>query len=79
MVEIYSMFGKFLESIRARLRAREDEEALANLSDAALADIGLTRGDLVDLQIATAPARTEQAAAEPFLAGLAFPAAARFA
>ncbi|MFY9291329.1 MAG: DUF1127 domain-containing protein [Methylorubrum rhodinum] len=40
------MFIKLTEGVLSYLRARETEAALADLSDAALDDIGLTRAEI---------------------------------
>jgi len=69
------MFSKFLESVRTHFRARADEEALMNLSDAALDDIGLTRGAVSELRTGSEPARPEVMAITPLFAALAFPTA----
>ncbi|CAO4180420.1 DUF1127 domain-containing protein [Methylorubrum aminovorans] len=69
------MFSKVSESVRAYLRARANEEALMNLSDAALDDIGLTRGAVSELRTGSAPARPEAVSVAPLFAALAFPGA----
>ncbi|HEV2545141.1 MAG TPA: DUF1127 domain-containing protein [Methylobacterium sp.] len=69
------MFSKVSESVRAHLRARANEEALMNLSDAALDDIGLTRGAVSELRIGSEPARPEAVSVAPLFAALAFPSA----
>lgn len=45
------MFIKMMESALSYLRAKETEFALADLSDAALDDIGLSRADLGRLPV----------------------------
>lgn len=67
------MFSKVFESVRTHLRARADEEALMNLSDAALDDIGLTRAAVSELRAGFEPARPEATAIAPLFAALAFP------
>ena len=74
-IGVHLMFGKIFESVRARLRARADEEILANLSDAALADIGLTRAALPGLRSRIEPAPVEAKASEPLFMVFAFPMA----
>ncbi|CAO4144909.1 DUF1127 domain-containing protein [Methylorubrum aminovorans] len=69
------MFSKVSESVRAYLRARANEEALMNLSDAALDDIGLTRGAVSELRTGSTPARPEAVSVAPLFATLAFPSA----
>lgn len=44
--EVKAMFIKLTEGLLSYLRAKEVEVALADLSDAALDDIGLTRAEL---------------------------------
>ena len=59
------MFSKVFESVRAHLRARADQEALMNLSDAALDDIGLTRGALSELRTGPETARLIRRSGSP--------------
>ncbi|SOR28397.1 protein of unknown function [Methylorubrum extorquens] len=74
-IEAHLMFGKVFESVRARLRARADEEALMDLSDAALADIGLNRAALPGLRSRIEPAQVEAKAGETLFLSFAFPMA----
>ncbi len=67
------MFSKFFEGARAHLRARAEEETLTNLSDAALADIGLTRAALSGLRTRSEPAHVEVKASEPLFMASTFP------
>lgn len=69
------MFGKVFESVRAQLRARANEEALMDLSDSALADIGLSRAALPGLRSRIEPAPVEAKASEPLFMAFAFPMA----
>lgn len=55
------MFIKLTEGVLAYLRAKEIEVALADLSDAALDDIGLTRSDLGRVSVQPQAARPEAA------------------
>jgi uncharacterized protein YjiS (DUF1127 family) len=74
-IEAHSMFSKVFESVRAHLRARADQEALMNLSNAALDDIGLTRGALSELRTGPETARPGAVSVAPLFATLAFPTA----
>ncbi|WP_244573343.1 DUF1127 domain-containing protein [Methylorubrum populi] len=74
-IEAHLMFGKVFESVRARLRARAEEEVLANLSDAALADIGLTRAALPGRRSRLEPAPLDAKAGEPLFMTFALPMA----
>lgn len=67
------MFNKVFESVRAHLRARVEEETLMDLSDAALDDIGLTRGALSALRTGAELAYAEERTIAPLFAALAFP------
>ncbi len=53
------MFIKLTEGLLAYLRAKEMEVALADLSDAALDDIGLIRADLGRVSVQPETARLE--------------------
>ncbi|MGN7126104.1 DUF1127 domain-containing protein [Methylorubrum populi] len=74
-IEAHPMFSKVFESVRAHLRAKADEEALMSLSDAALDDIGLTRGAVSELRTGSDPVRPEAVRVAPLFAALAFPTA----
>ncbi|KQQ14362.1 hypothetical protein ASF53_10610 [Methylobacterium sp. Leaf123] len=67
------MFSKVFESVRARYRAWAEEEMLRELSDEALADIGLTRDGLSELRTDAKPVPGKGRTVAPFFATLAFP------
>lgn len=55
------MFTKLVDSVNAYFRSRETERQLNSLSDAALADIGLTRGGIADVCTRREPLRRRPA------------------
>ncbi|AMB46950.1 hypothetical protein Y590_18580 [Methylobacterium sp. AMS5] len=74
-IEAHLMFGNIFESVRAQLRARANEEDLMDLSDAALADIGLSRAALPGPRFRIEPAPVEAKASETLFMSFAFPMA----
>lgn len=67
------MFSKVFESVRAHRRAWAEEEMLRDLSDEALADIGLIRDGLSELRTGSKPAPRQGRTVAPLFAALAFP------
>lgn len=62
------MFSKVFENLRAQFNVNSQDESLISLSDRALQDIGLTRGEVIALQSRSKSARLARPAPDTSVA-----------